>query len=104
MASEVNIKIAVLIGTYNGNQWIEQQLLSILNQSKVSLTVFLSDDMSNDGTFEKANELAEKFSNIKILPRIKHGSPAKNFHYLIKLYQHQFLKVILFWISLKFIH
>jgi rhamnosyltransferase len=84
MVSELNVKIAVLIATYNGNQWIEQQLLSILNQTKVSVTVFLSDDMSDDGTFEKATELAKKFTNIRILHRVKHGTPAKNFHYLIK--------------------
>jgi len=84
MVPELNIKIAVLITTYNGNKWVEQQLLSILNQSKVSITVFLSDDMSDDGTFEIVTELAKKFNNIKILPRIKHGTPAKNFHYLIK--------------------
>ncbi len=35
MVPELNIKIAVLITTYNGNKWVEQQLLSILNQSKV---------------------------------------------------------------------
>ena len=81
---ELNIKIAVLIATYNGNKWINKQLVSILNQSKVSVTVFLSDDMSDDGTYEVACELAKKFTNIKILPRLRHGTPAKNFHYLIK--------------------
>ena len=68
MESEVKIKIAVLIATYNGIKWIDQQLVSILNQSKVSVTIFLSDDMSDDGTFEKASELAKKILILKFCP------------------------------------
>lgn len=42
--------IAVLLATYNGIQYIEEQLNSILNQSNVNVVVFISDDLSTDGT------------------------------------------------------
>ena len=82
--SDSKPNFAVLLATYNGVFWIEKQLRSIIIQTKVSVTVFVSDDMSNDGTFEQISSLTKDFNNIKILPRIKHGTPALNFHYLLK--------------------
>ena len=82
-SSESTIKFSILLATYNGISWIEEQLLSILKQSKISATVFVSDDMSEDGTFEKISSMAQLYENIKILPRKKHGTPAKNFHYIL---------------------
>jgi len=78
------VRFAVLMATYNGIAWIEEQLLSIIDQENVSVTVFVSDDMSDDGTFEKISLMAKKYKNIQILVRKKHGTPAKNFHYLLE--------------------
>ena len=80
---ESEIKFAVLLATHNGNAWIEEQLFSIIKQINVSVTVFVSDDMSEDGTFEKISSMVPLYENIKILPRKKHGTPARNFHYLL---------------------
>ena len=43
-------KVAVLLAAYNGMQWIEEQLASILGQSAVDVTVYISIDPSTDGT------------------------------------------------------
>jgi rhamnosyltransferase len=45
-------KILILLSSYNGSLWIEQQLESILNQVDVDLHIFLRDDNSSDGTQE----------------------------------------------------
>jgi rhamnosyltransferase len=84
ISSKPTVRFAVLMATYNGIAWIEEQLISIINQANVSVTVFLSDDMSDDGTFEKVSLMAKKYKNIQILARTKHGTPAKNFHYLLE--------------------
>lgn len=41
---------SVCMGTYNGENYIEEQLYSILHQTKVPDEVIICDDCSNDGT------------------------------------------------------
>lgn len=43
-------RVAILMGTYNGQEFIEEQLESIKNQSFKNFTLFISDDGSSDGT------------------------------------------------------
>ncbi len=76
--------IAVLMATYNGKQWLSEQLDSILQQVGVDLTLFVSDDHSTDGTLEYLNELAESDSRVVVLPkRVRMGSAGKNFYRLV---------------------
>ena len=63
---ESGIKFAVLLATHNGNTWIEEQIFSIIKQIKVSVTVFISDDMSEDGTYEKLSSMNQLYENIII--------------------------------------
>lgn len=46
------MKISVVMATYNGMKYLEQQLDSIKNQTISPDEVIISDDASNDGTFE----------------------------------------------------
>jgi len=78
-------KAVVLLAAYNGCEWIEEQLGSILNQENVVITVYLSVDLSSDNTYEFAQELALTYKNIKVLPYgERFGGPAPNFFRLIK--------------------
>lgn len=60
-------KISVCMGIYNGENYIEEQLLSILQQSRQPDEVILCDDNSTDGTIElvqrfiEENKLQEKW-------------------------------------------
>ena len=45
-------KVCVLLASYNGASWIEDQIQSILNQKDVKLDLFISDDCSTDSTIE----------------------------------------------------
>lgn len=79
-----NPSVAVLMATYNGEQWLSGQGDSILQQVDVDLTLFVSDDHSTDGTLEYLKQLAESDSRVVVLPKIaRRGSAGKNFYRLI---------------------
>lgn len=84
MMAKRNPSVAVLMATYNGKQWLSEQVSSILNQVGVDLTLFVSDDHSTDGTLEYLNKLADSDSRVVVLPkRVRMGSAGKNFYRLI---------------------
>jgi rhamnosyltransferase len=71
----------VILASYNGVKYIEEQISSILTQEDVNITLLVFDDCSNDGTFDL---LISKYSlnmkNIKIIQNnVPSGSAANNF-------------------------
>ena len=58
-------KCLVLMSTYNGEKYLEEQLQSILNQKDVSVDIFVSDDKSSDNTINILKSYALKYKNIK---------------------------------------
>jgi len=78
-------KIAILLAAYNGEDWIVDQIDSILNQKNVSIDIFVSIDLSTDNTFQLIKELQYLNKNIEILEYgERFGGAAKNFYRLIK--------------------
>ena len=78
-------KIAVLLASYNGVKYIQEQVDSILNQKEVDITIFVSDDLSTDGTIEYLQDIYKDFKNIVYLPSgSKFGGAGKNFFRLIR--------------------
>ena len=78
-------KIAVLLAAYDGMQWIEEQIISILNQSNVDVTLFISVDPSTDGTEAWCAAYATAHSNVRLLPPAgKFSGAARNFFRLIR--------------------
>ena len=78
-------KIAVLLAAYNGMSWIEEQVNSILNQQSVDIDMYVSIDLSTDGTYEWCCTFAEKYENVKVLPYgERFGGAGKNFFHLIR--------------------
>lgn len=53
-------RTAVLLCSYNGSQYIRQQIDSIINQTETEWTVFVSDDGSTDGTLDILKYYQEK--------------------------------------------
>lgn len=76
-------KVMVILATYNGIEWLEQQVESILKQLDVQIEIVVSDDSSSDGTL---NYLVEKSrsSSINILASNYQGSAGQNFLKLIR--------------------
>lgn len=78
-------RVAVLLAAYNGMAWIEAQVASILAQTGVSVTLYISIDTSVDGTEVWCAELARLNSNICVLPPAgPFGGAAPNFFRLIR--------------------
>lgn len=78
-------RIAVLLAAYNGMQWIEEQLASILAQSAVQVTVHISVDASDDGTEAWCEEFAARHPSVFLLPTgIRFGGASRNFFRLIR--------------------
>lgn len=85
MNSEYVPNIAVLLAAYNGRKWIEEQINSILQQQNVNVSLFISVDLSQDGTFEWCQQLASNHTNIKVLSYgERFGGAAPNFYRLIR--------------------
>lgn len=53
-------KIAVLVSTYNGSEYLRQQLDSVISQKDVEVSIVVRDDGSSDGTIEILKEYEKK--------------------------------------------
>jgi glycosyltransferase involved in cell wall biosynthesis len=69
--------ISVCIATYNGETFIKEQLMSILDQLAAHDEIVISDDGSSDGTIEIIQSLSDP--RIKILPLSSKQGIVKNF-------------------------
>ena len=79
----MNSKVAVLMTTYNGEKYIEEQLESIEKQSYDDITIFIRDDGSLDNTVEILEKIRSKYNNIEIYKGENLG-PCKSFFEIIK--------------------
>ena len=78
-------RVAVLMATYNGMKWLQAQLDSILTQENVDITLYASDDGSNDGTDDTLRALSKIDPRVVVLPKIAGtGSAGQNFYRLIR--------------------
>ncbi|AIC21451.1 Alpha-L-Rha alpha-1,3-L-rhamnosyltransferase [Pseudomonas chlororaphis subsp. aureofaciens] len=78
-------RVAVLLAAYNGMQWIDEQLTSILDQVGVDVTVYISVDTSTDGTEVWCENYANNHSSVIVLPPAgTFGGAARNFFRLIR--------------------
>lgn len=75
--------VNVLMATYNGAQYIQEQLDSILNQTYPYVRLVIVDDASTDDTFLILNEYAQKFPNITLDRNSTRLGYVKNFEQLI---------------------
>lgn len=75
-------KIAVLLASYNGAEWIEAQMRSILDAKDVQTHIFLSDDGSTDDTVAIANRVGA--AALTVLEADPQGSASQNFFRLVR--------------------
>lgn len=59
--------VCVLISTYNGNKYIQEQMDSLQSQVGVNLKIVIRDDGSTDDTLSVIGEYANKYHNITII-------------------------------------
>lgn len=76
MTHDIGPNISVCLLTYNHAEVIESTLRTILNQTITGYEVIVSDDCSNDGTWERILELAAEDERIKpVRPPHNMGMP-----------------------------
>lgn len=77
-------RVCILLASYNGERWIEDQLNSIRSQVGVAISVVVSDDASSDRTPEILEAWKQR-GIIGVLPRLnaRLGSANRNFLRLI---------------------
>ena len=76
----MSTKINVLLAAYNGENFIEQQIQTILNQTQKPNKILINIDQSSDDTVNVVKRCAKNFNEIQILnTNKKFGSAASNF-------------------------
>ena len=79
-----NINLTILMATYNGEKYLEEQLESLLNQSYKAYKIICNDDCSTDSTFKILKEYEAKYSTIiKVTQNKKQLGVVSNFEKLI---------------------
>ena len=71
--------ISILMATYNGEEFLEEQLESLMTQTFDDFVIYVNDDCSTDKTWEILCSYAEKYPNkIKITRRNENSGAAKH--------------------------
>ena len=81
--------ISVCIASYNGADYILDQLKSILPQLRANDEIIVSDDHSTDGTPDLVRSLND--SRIRLVEGPCKGSPIPNFEYALSLAQGDYI-------------
>lgn len=76
---ETSPSVSVALATYNGERYLAAQMESLLAQDYANLEIVVSDDSSNDGTFEILRSFANKDERVRLLPRTTNVGYVKNF-------------------------
>lgn len=81
LLSAVHGKIAVILTTLNGGEWLEEQLSSVAAQTGVDLHMFIRDDGSVDNTADVVRTFMKAHPNVEWVDPVEGaaGSAAGNF-------------------------
>lgn len=71
--------VSVVMCTYNGERFLEEQLDSILNQSWINLEILIADDASTDNTWSMLQSYAKKDARIQLFKNEKRLGYTENF-------------------------
>lgn len=79
-------RVQILLATYNGGSYIEEQLISLFNQTYQDFEVLIRDDGSKDNTLEIVSQYQKKYPNrIHLISDNQKGlGPSGNFCELMK--------------------
>lgn len=78
-------RVQILLATYNGGRYIEEQLISLFNQTYQDFELLIRDDGSKDNTLEIVRKYREKYPNrIQLISDNQKGlGPSGNFSRLM---------------------
>ena len=79
--------ISVVMAVYNGAQYLQQQLDSILNQTLPADEIILVDDGSTDGSIQIAREYENRDRRVQLYTNTHNLGYKRNFHRALQLAQ-----------------
>ena len=59
-----NKTVSIVMCTYNGERYLKEQLMSLLNQTYSPIEIIIQDDLSTDNTLEIIHDYQERYPNI----------------------------------------
>ena len=83
-------KVDILLATYNGEQYLKEQLDSILAQSYNEFRLLISDDASTDDTIRILKEYEEKDNRITVFFQKENSGVIKNFEFLLERVENEY--------------
>jgi len=90
----LNPEVSIAMCTYNGDKFLEEQLISIFNQDYLNITeIICVDDNSNDNTWNILNEFSKKNERFKITRNTSNIGFIKNFEKAILMCKTQFIAI-----------
>lgn len=75
--------VDILLATYNGEKYVEEQINSILKQSYKEIRLIISDDNSTDNTLKIIEKLQKSDSRIIVYKQNKNLGVTANFEFLL---------------------
>ena len=80
------MKVNILLSTYNGEQYLKEQVKSIQDQTYQDWQLLIRDDGSTDGTVEIIQELVAQDERIRFINEgtVENLGVIKSFHTLLK--------------------
>ncbi|RZA25389.1 MAG: glycosyltransferase, partial [Proteobacteria bacterium] len=78
------MSLAILMATYNGEHYVEEQIQSLQQQALQDWTLFVRDDGSSDRTRELVAAFALKDKRIRLLPEHNNLRVTQNFFRLLE--------------------
>lgn len=76
--------VDILLATYNGEQYLVEQIESILNQTYKDFRLLISDDCSTDNTKQIIKDYEKKDKRIQVFFQEKNVGVVQNFEFLMK--------------------
>ncbi|MBM3400714.1 MAG: glycosyltransferase family 2 protein [Bacteroidetes bacterium] len=83
--------VSIALCTYNGEEFLREQLESIVNQTYSPIELIIVDDSSSDNTYEILVEFAANHSFIKLFQNLENIGYIKNFEKALNLCSGDFI-------------
>lgn len=79
LGGQMDYKISVIVSMYNIEKYVEECIISLVNQTLKDIEIILVNDGSKDTTLDIAKRVSSNYSNIKIIDKPNGGlSSARN--------------------------
>lgn len=85
--------VSIIVASYNGEKYIEDQILSLVHQTYQNIEIIVTDDCSKDTTAEIVKSLSKEYNNIKFFQNETNLGYQKNFERGILLAKGEYIAI-----------